>query len=229
MTISHKDIPEDGLHEPKGASTAVSGTVPVSDGGGATVWEPPQLEGQAVAVDGSSPVADGAGGIAWVQTGGGLFGEMSFNSNTTAHNILVASPTPGDGNAVLLTGANLTAPGVLYTQTVADTIPFENTGNNELLRVPQDGVYEVRFNCSFTGAGGGNIFRFNTALNGVEQTDRSWAERQTSSSDVGNVAFSDFYELTAGTTVQPTVANLSGTNNPVIRVSSFTIILLKST
>ena len=33
-TIEHKDLPDSLLHEPKGASTAVAGTVYVADGAG---------------------------------------------------------------------------------------------------------------------------------------------------------------------------------------------------
>lgn len=41
--IQHRDIPESGLHEPKGASTAASGTVYVADGVGSGSWEEIQL------------------------------------------------------------------------------------------------------------------------------------------------------------------------------------------
>ena len=38
MTIEHKDIPEDGLHEPKGVSVANSGQVYVANGAGSGNW-----------------------------------------------------------------------------------------------------------------------------------------------------------------------------------------------
>lgn len=38
MTIQHKDAPDGKRHEPKGASTAASGTVYVSDGAGSGNW-----------------------------------------------------------------------------------------------------------------------------------------------------------------------------------------------
>ena len=38
MSIQHKDIPEAQLHEPKGVSTALSGTVYVADGAGSGQW-----------------------------------------------------------------------------------------------------------------------------------------------------------------------------------------------
>ena len=38
MTVQHKDIPNDGLHEPKGASTASIGQMYISDGAGSGSW-----------------------------------------------------------------------------------------------------------------------------------------------------------------------------------------------
>mgnify|MGYP003672594646 CR=1 FL=1 len=38
MTVQHKDIPNDGLHEPKGASTASLGQAYLSDGAGSGIW-----------------------------------------------------------------------------------------------------------------------------------------------------------------------------------------------
>jgi hypothetical protein len=40
MAIQHRDIPEDGLHEPKGVSGASSGEVYVADGAGSGSWVP---------------------------------------------------------------------------------------------------------------------------------------------------------------------------------------------
>lgn len=38
MTIEHKDIPEAGLHEPKGVSVATTGQVYVANGSGSGLW-----------------------------------------------------------------------------------------------------------------------------------------------------------------------------------------------
>lgn len=229
MTIQHVDLPESALHETKGASTAVAGTSPVSDGAGSAAWSIPKIEGQGAATAGTVPVSDGIGGVTWKQAAGSLFGDMDFNNNVVATTISVASPLAGDGNAVLLSGATLTTPAPLYAQGVADTITFENTANNELLRVPVSGVYEVSFGASFSGGGGGagNVYRFNFATNGVEQTSHAYARRQTSSGDIGNVHMSEYVQLSANDTIQPVVGNESGTNNPTISSSSFTVVLLK--
>lgn len=65
MAIEHKDIPEAGLHEPKGASTATAKTVYSSDGAGSGVWEAPELAGQGAAALDEMVFSDGAGGLDW--------------------------------------------------------------------------------------------------------------------------------------------------------------------
>lgn len=42
--IEHRDIPEEGLHEPKGASTASEGHVYVSNGAGSGEWKIPNAD-----------------------------------------------------------------------------------------------------------------------------------------------------------------------------------------
>ena len=229
MSIEHKDIQEAGLHEPKGASTATVGETYVSDGAGSGTWKYPQIVGQSSVLAGRTAVSDGAGGVTWKFSAGSLFGDMHFTANTRATNITTASPTRGDGNAKLITGATLVAPGILLTQGVVDTIAFENAGNNELLRVPVAGVYEVSFSASFTGGGGGagNIYRFCIAVNGSEVLSHASIKRQTASGDVGAVALSEYVLLAANDTVQMAVGNESGVNDPTISNMSFNIILLK--
>lgn len=68
MSIEHKNIPEDGLHEPKGASTAASDRVYISDGLGSGQWskvDADTLQGviNNATAAGEFLVADGAGGV----------------------------------------------------------------------------------------------------------------------------------------------------------------------
>ena len=65
MTVEHKDIPEAGLHEPKGVSTATSKQVYAADGAGSGVWEDPEIVGQDASIIGEVPFSDGAGGVDW--------------------------------------------------------------------------------------------------------------------------------------------------------------------
>jgi len=42
MTVSHKDLPNSELHEPKGVSAATAGTVYVANGAGTGTWSAPR-------------------------------------------------------------------------------------------------------------------------------------------------------------------------------------------
>ena len=74
MTIEHKDMPEAGLHEPKGVSTASSGQVYVGDGAGSGAWKDPELTGQGAATSGDLAFSNGAGSVSWAEgrVGGSL-------------------------------------------------------------------------------------------------------------------------------------------------------------
>ena len=64
--LEHKDIPEDGLHEPKGVSVAAANLVYLSDGASSGSWQAAKLAGQAGAPNNTFPLSDGAGGVTWV-------------------------------------------------------------------------------------------------------------------------------------------------------------------
>jgi hypothetical protein len=223
----------DGLHEPKGVSTASADEVYVADGAASGTWESGDYKWEPVGVDAASAgdvyVADGVGGGTWSAGGGSLFGDMDFSQNTVDTTISATSASPGAAGWVVLNGSTLTTPGPLYGQGVVNTVAFLNDSNNERLQVPVSGIYEISFNASFSGGGGGlgNVYRFNFAIDGVENTAHAYALRQTSSSDVGNVGFSEYVQLSANAVIQPTVANQTATNNPTVEVSSFTCVLLK--
>lgn len=61
----HKNIPDDGLHEPKGVANAAANQTYVSDGSGSGTWKSPLLQGQASSTANSIPVSDGLGGVTW--------------------------------------------------------------------------------------------------------------------------------------------------------------------
>ena len=65
MAIEHKDITDAERHAPKGASTAATGEVPVSDGAGDVVWGNPEPKGADAASEFDVYVSDGAGSGAW--------------------------------------------------------------------------------------------------------------------------------------------------------------------
>src|SRR5690606_38856303 len=73
--MEHKDIPNDGLHEPKDIVFAAPGTVYIADGNGSGTWASPPMQGASGAQAGQVPVASGSGGVDWtfLPTGWGLY------------------------------------------------------------------------------------------------------------------------------------------------------------
>lgn len=64
MAIEHVDIPDGERHEPKGASSALVGTVYTADGNGSGDWVYAQLKGQSTAQTGMVPYKNPLG-ITW--------------------------------------------------------------------------------------------------------------------------------------------------------------------
>lgn len=102
MSQEHKNMPEDGLHEPKGVSTAAVNQVYVSNGSGSGSWKSPLLQGQATSDANSIPVSDGSGGVVWadgrVKSDLSLRGVEYTNQNPTGLNngLRIKFGTPQD-------------------------------------------------------------------------------------------------------------------------------------
>lgn len=62
MTV-HSALTDPEIHEPKGASTALSGQTYVSNGAGSGSFDYPALQGQSGASINEVPISDGAGGV----------------------------------------------------------------------------------------------------------------------------------------------------------------------
>lgn len=69
--MEHRNIPNDGLHEPKDIVFATSGQVYVADGAGSGTWREAPIQGLGTALSGQTFVSDGAGGGSWAYPSGG--------------------------------------------------------------------------------------------------------------------------------------------------------------
>lgn len=69
--MEHRNIPNDGLHEPKDIVFATSGQVYVADGAGSGTWREAPIQGLGTALLGQTFVSDGAGGGSWAYPSGG--------------------------------------------------------------------------------------------------------------------------------------------------------------
>lgn len=188
-----------------------------------TLTDPDQHEpkGTSTASAGDVYFANGAGSGTWSVPGGNTFGDMDFTGNSTA--TVISS----SGVDVLLTGATLVTPGVLWTQGVTDTLVFSNTSNNELITVDRDGIYEVSCALALQAGTGTRVWRVGVAENGTVSASHFKARRTTTSNDVGSIGFSEIFDLSAGDTVQLAIQNETDTQNPTITDAVMTIVLFK--
>lgn len=90
MSIEHKDIPDSERHEPKGASTALSGTVYVSDGAGSGSWVIPEPKGAGTALEGQQYFSDGAGSGQWLYP---VTGWANYADSAGVSQVLDTTPT----------------------------------------------------------------------------------------------------------------------------------------
>lgn len=104
MAIEHRNIPESGLHEPKGVSLAASNRVYTSNGAGSGAWskvDADVLQGSinnAVAA-GLRVITDGAGGFNTEPTPASSFGTLNLTDNTTTKSVTVAADSSLNNNA----------------------------------------------------------------------------------------------------------------------------------
>lgn len=81
MSIQHRILPDSELHEPKGAASAIGGTLYVSDGTGSGAWQKipaTSLQGISTAsVADRFVVTDGTGGLKTVA--GSAYGQIYYN------------------------------------------------------------------------------------------------------------------------------------------------------
>lgn len=69
--MEHRNIPNDGLHEPKDVVFATPGQVYVADGNGSGTWQTPPVAGIDTALQGQVYMANGSGGASWEHLPGG--------------------------------------------------------------------------------------------------------------------------------------------------------------
>lgn len=120
MSIQHRILPDSELHEPKGAASAIQGTVYVSDGSGSGDWiKIPATSLQGISSAGVADryiVTDGAGGLKTAP--GNAFGQIYYNA-----------------------GATIQHSAVSYTNSVMNNVAQNGTH----LQVLVSGIYHITF------------------------------------------------------------------------------------
>lgn len=115
--MEHKNIPNDGLHEPKDIVFATAGQVYVADGAGSGNWSQPPIPGVQSALEGQVYVANGAGGGTWAYLPGGwaVYDDTgaTFTANTTPTDLPIDGLGPDTNEGQI----PQSAPGPLWSGT----------------------------------------------------------------------------------------------------------------
>lgn len=224
MTVQHKDLTGNELHESKGVSTAATKTVPVADGVGSTDWqkiEPKNLEGITTdGVAGAGILVDGAGGFLYKVPGGSVFGEMVVTDNSTII-ALTAGALGTDGDYVKVdTG--------IWTTGEVNDVTFNSSGYLEII---EPGLYEVSFwGCMSISATGTNLVGLKYSIDDTNTTlsPRKITRQSNNADDVGAAAASAFVQLAAGAKISMWVVCDAATTNFTMRDAGLTVTLLKA-
>lgn len=180
MTIEHKDIVDGQRHEPKGASTALTGTVYVADGLGSGVWKK-------VGFDNT--------------TGTTAYGQMVVTNNSTPITLTAVADTtfntPSQFTLFSGTGAPLAA------ETLSGI-----TFNTNRLTVPYTGVYEINTYANvvqFPSNTAKISFRF--LINGVTYSSRGPIVKSAVNGDSDLLSAHGLLTLNAGDFIQTVIAS----------------------
>ena len=224
MTIQHKNIANDQLHEPKDINTASSNTTYFSNGAGSGVWKKVGAETlSGISGDGGISrlkiVTDGANGFDLVRDYS--FGKMHITNNLVPFAVTAAADTSLNTSSqyVLLTGS-----GAPFANGLEDGVTF----SVNKMTVDFAGVYDLNFWACLTG------FPSNTAkvgvkfrINGSTFSDMKAVTKSNSNGDAGNLAANDLITLGVGDYIQLYIAS-DVTGNIVINNMALTMKMIKA-
>ena len=222
MAIEHANIPEAGLHEPKGASTAAANRVYKSDGAGSGDWLQVDLNTLKGTATNSTPsgrylVSDGSGGLDEVPAIS--YGSMVVTNNSTNFSVTAASDST---LATTSDYALYTGPGAPLASEVLSGVTFDT----DRLTVPDTGVYKIDFWCQV------GTFPTNTStiavryrINGGTFSDRFPKVKSNSNNDTKQLFGFGLISLNAGDYIQIYFAS-TNTGNLLISQLNTTLTLV---
>lgn len=186
MAVQHNTITDPDIHEPKGASTASSGTVYKADGAGSGDWEYP-LPGQAASLEGQVFEADGSTSGTWKYPPAKGHGEIYITSGATNH-------TLSSGSAY-----NKLNPTGEWTASGYEDIITVDATNGEI-NLDLAGHYYISFWCNFTTASlaSGTSYTFKFAIDGTTSPRSLVVSKFTNGADKLHVAATGILTATAG-------------------------------
>lgn len=224
MASIHKNLPDNQLHEPKGASTAANNTAYFSNGAGSGVWKKAPVAGLS-GLSGDGGIADkfvatdGTGGFKLLNPYS--VGVMGITNNSANFAITAAADVTlqTSSDYVLFTGA-----GAPWAGEIEDDVAF----STNKLTVTYPGLYEVRFWGNISGYPSNTAFvgaKFK--VNGTTWSPRTVVVKSNSAGDSGQLSAFGLVQLAANDYVQLFVAS-SVTGNLVVKNANLTVELKRS-
>lgn len=178
MPTEHSVAADPEIHEPKGASTAVAGTVYVSDGAGSGSWTQVEPAGVDLASTGEILTENGSGGSIWVEPG--LSGSLKLIEGSEAVSTIGTTPQ------------ELT----FYDQNFQNGITAStSTGRITLSElIFGSGIYVITFDATIATAAAGDAgtYTFRLRRNAVESASESagCSVYMSGTDDLTNIHFS---------------------------------------
>lgn len=221
--IQHKDIPNDQLHEPKGASSASNLTVYVANGAGSGVFrriDTSDLVNVNVDLNQTNRLlaSDGAGNVITIIDK--AYGVMAITDNTTGFAVTAAvdSTLNTDTDYVVFSGTGAAWAGESL---------FGVTYSSDRLTIVTPGVYRLDFWADLTGFPNnmGKI-AVKYKVNGTTLGPRKVQAKSNSAGDSGNLNGFGLLTLNAGDYVQVALAS-SHTGNVILNSANLTLSLVR--
>lgn len=224
-TVQHKDIPEVQLHEPKGVSTALAGTLYVASGSGSGTWRKlgtDVIKGMSgdLGVAGRRVVSDGTNGLKLIADA--AYGVATITTNTTNFTTVAAA------DATLKTSTQfqlLTGTGAPW----AGADLFNTAFTTERLTAQVAGIYRIDLSMSI------KAFPTNTAkvatkfaINSSVFSQRNQIAKSNAAGDEEQLSGFIITPLSAGDYVQIYLA-CSAAGSLLINDADFAITLLRAT
>lgn len=221
MAVEHRNLPESGLHEPKGVSLAASNRVYISDGAGSGAWAPVDADALQGTLNNADValqrvVTDGSGGFSVEPAAGRSRGSMTLTGNTTVVPMTAAVDTTLGSNSDYTTlnlafGFNSTA-GIV-------------TGAN-YLEIVQAGTYLVDFWAN-AKAGNNNVtMALKFVVNDTDYITRRPKLRLPTAGQFDNFSANGFHTYQAGDQIKLAIAS-SVSTDITIEDLNFQIILVE--
>lgn len=201
MAIEHRDLPESGLHEPKGVSLAASDRVYISDGAGSGTWakvDADTLQGviSNATIAGLRVVTDGSGGFTTEPTPASSYGTMNLTGNTTVKALTAATDT------TLNTNSDYTK---LDISLVYDNLVNMTSGSGSLI-LSASGVYSIGFWAGVKTSVNATKFALKFVINGTDFVPREPKLTLGTNGQIYNMSANGLHNFTAGDSVELYIA-----------------------